>query len=780
MFEAQRLMDPAQSTPLQIEIPGAVLSGLESIAQAEDLHLNSILAGTWALLVSRITGREAVTTLDGSVLTVKTDLNIQDWLKTMPASTGAVVFDSSRSLVLVPVEPDLCAFQPDGSKRVAAYFKTLLERIPQNLDKTVSSLNFVSDDETQCVLYEWNRTEMSYPTTDCIHDQFQRQADATPDAVALAYKESVLTYRELDAAANRLACYLVGLGAGPGALIAVGMERSPELVISLLATLKAGAAYVPLDPTYPAQRLELVLEDAKPNIVLTQRELAERFPAGHRLVFVDAKSNAVHDPKPLSSSCTSADLAYVIYTSGSTGKPKGVMIEHRNVVSFFAAMDRLLGRRQSPGVWLAVTSVAFDISVLELFWTLTRGYKVVLQGNDGLTGSLGEYSITRQIQRHRVTHLQCTPSLARLLASDQAAFASLSVLEALLLGGEALQPVLLERVRTVFSGPIFNMYGPTETTIWSTAGIVDAGIPVNIGRPIANTQTYILDSLQRPVPVGSVGELFIGGAGVARGYLNRPDFTAERFFLNPFTQTGRMYKTGDLARYLPDGKIEYLGRQDFQVKIRGFRIELGEIETLLERHSGVRQAVVIANEDKSGDKRLLAYVVFDDADVRTGTELRNYLNKSLPEHMVPSSFIELPEMPLTDNGKIDRKALPFAGGKELPLDVSYEAPREELEQKIADAWQEALNVERVGINDNLFDLGAHSLLVAEVNSRLREVLDREIPLVAMFQYPTIRALAAHLSGAAAGTFTPSKGVDRARARRDALQLREILRPATRI
>jgi acyl-coenzyme A synthetase/AMP-(fatty) acid ligase/acyl carrier protein len=434
----------------------------------------------------------------------------------------------------------------------------------------------------------------------------------------------------------------------------------------------------------------------------------------------------------------------VIYTSGSTGKPKGVMIEHCNVVNFFAGMDRAIGAE--PGVWLAVTSISFDISVLELFWTLTRGFRVIIHGDEGT------HTIPDEIRNHGVTHLQSTPSLARMIALNPDGLASLGRLKKLLLGGEALSASLVHQLRQVFRGEMHNMYGPTETTVWSTTfPITEDLASIPIGKPIVDTQVYVLDSGLQPVAAGEAGDLYIGGAGVVRGYWQRPDLTAEKFLGDPFRPGNRMYRTGDLARFLPDGNLEFLGRADFQVKLRGFRIEIGEIEGALENQAGVGQAVVVAREFKSrtqsDDKRLVAYIV-----PRVGTklevaDLRAALAATLPEYMVPSHFVFLDSFPLTANGKIDRKALPDPSTIDNESDAAPELPRSEMERVIAQAWKDALAVDDVGLNENFFDLGAHSLMVAEVHMQLQQMLGREISLVDLFQFPTVTALANHLNGA---------------------------------
>jgi amino acid adenylation domain-containing protein len=568
-----------------------------------------------------------------------------------------------------------------------------------------------------------------------------QQVSRTPDAVAVVAGERQLTYRELEARSNQLARYLRSQGVRPETLVGVATERSEELVICLLGILKAGGAYVPLDPAHPAARLALVIEDAELATILTSRRLRDRLPAAdNRLVVLEtaAPEIAACGAEPLEGSATPETLAYVIYTSGSTGKPKGVMVEQRNVVSFFSAMDAVIGAPDG-GVWLAVTSVSFDISVLELLWTLTRGFKVSIHGDEGAQ------TIPNEILRYGVTHLQMTPSLARMLTMDPRSLVPFRNLRQLLLGGETLPASLVAKLRREYRGEIVNMYGPTETTVWSTTHLVEAETgSIPIGRPIANTQLYILNERFEPVPMGEPGELFIGGEGVVRGYWKRPDLTAQRFLANPFRPGGRIYRTGDLARCMPDGNAEFLGRADFQIKLRGFRIEPGEIEAALEQAPGVKQAVVVAREDSRGDKRLLAYLTAIGAENVSAETLRSALASRLPDYMIPSGFIFLDSLPLTDNLKIDRSAL-------LRLPPPNQAPGDDanplqstMERTIAEAWQEALGVETVGREDNFFDLGAHSLTVAEVHGKLQEMLGREFPFLDLFQFPTVRALAANL------------------------------------
>ncbi len=574
---------------------------------------------------------------------------------------------------------------------------------------------------------------------------FERQATLTPDAIALVSAGRRLTFRELDQISNQLAHHLLHIGVGPEMLTGIAIERSVEMMVGLLAILKAGGAYVPIDPSFPAQRISLMIEDSQAPVILATENTKARLPrTTSRIVSIDGDAGEIAkypvDPLP-ASSVNEKNLAYVIYTSGSTGKPKGVMIEHRNVLNFFAGMDEVIA--PDPGIWLAVTSISFDISVLELFWTLARGFQVVLHGNEGTQ------TIPAEIRNLGVTHMQCTPSLAQMIAVHPDGLAALGGLKKLLLGGEALPLSLARRLRQVFQGELYNMYGPTETTIWSTTSLIDKDPnSISIGKPILNTQIYVLDSMLQPVAPGETGDLFIGGEGVVRGYWQRPELTAERFLDDPFLPGNRIYRTGDIARFLHGGNLEFLGRADFQVKLRGFRIEIGEIETVLESQENVAQAVVAACEFKSRgkteDKRLVAYVVPKAGADLEIADLRTALAAVLPEYMVPSNFVVLDALPLTANGKIDRHALPMPAAEEPELVT--ELPRTELEQKIAHAWKEALGVEQVGLHRNFFDLGAHSLMVAEVHMQLQHTLGREISLVDLFQFPTVSALAAHLDG----------------------------------
>ena len=573
-----------------------------------------------------------------------------------------------------------------------------------------------------------------------IAQAFEAQVDRTPEATAVVSAGRSLTYRELDYRANKLARYLQERGVGPDVLVGISVGRSLEMMIALVAILKAGGAYVPMDPHYPEQRISLMIEDSGASIVVATESTRAGIASAKNVVSIDgdAAAIAMHGRERVASTAGKQNLAYVMYTSGSTGRPKGVMVEHGNVLNFFNGMDRAIGAK--PGVWLAVTSISFDISILELFWTLTRGFQVVLHGDEGTQ------TIADEIRNYGVTHMQSTPSLARMVALDANGLVALGSLKTLLLGGEALPASLVKLLRTAFGGELHNMYGPTETTIWSTTCRID-GAPdvISIGAPILNTDVYILDAQMQPVPAGEVGDLYIGGDGVARGYWKRPELTAERFIADPFKSGNRIYRTGDVARMLPDGNLEFLGRQDFQVKLRGHRIELGEIESALENQAGVAQAAVVAHRFREEDVRLVGYVVAKPGEAVDSIALRAAMLAKLPDYMVPSNFVLLERFPLTANGKIDRKTLPDPAKLENS-DKPKESPRSDLENVIARTWKQALGVDSVGMEENFFDLGAHSLMVAEVHIQLQQQLGREFSLVDLFQFPTVAALATHLTG----------------------------------
>ncbi|MDB4951818.1 MAG: Malonyl CoA-acyl carrier protein transacylase [Gemmatimonadetes bacterium] len=630
-------------------------------------------------------------------------------------------------------------FDRATAQRMAHHLVRALEQAAAGPDVPLSSIELMDGAERRRVLEDWNRTEDT--DTDSagatLPALFAAQVAATPDAVALVFGDAELTYRELDERSNRLAHHLVLLGAGPEARVAICLERSAEMVVAMLAVLKAGAAYLPLDPAYPVDRLAYMLEDSGAAVLVTRDALRGLLPSADvRTVAVDGDAAAIDTANtgPVRGSVHGGNAAYVIYTSGSTGRPKGVVVTHANAASFFAGMDGRVGGTV-PGTWLAVTRIGFDIHVLELLWTLLRGFRVIVHpdiANEG-AGALAD-----AIRRHAVTHLQCTPSLASLLIAESGV-ESLAGLDRVLLGGEPLPADLASKVAAILPGGLINMYGPTETTVWSTTHAVGAGeARVPIGRPIAGTRAYVLDAALRPQPAGIPGELFLGGPGVTRGYLGRPALTAERYLPDPFDSGpgGRLYRTGDRARWRHDGVLECLGRVDQQVKIRGYRIEPGEIEAALRGHPAVRECVVVAREDRPGDRRLAAYVTGEDP---TAAELRAHLRGTLPEHMVPSSFTVLPALPLLPNGKLDRGALPEprgdGGGAEL------DEPRNYAEVQLIQLWEGLLGVAGITPTQGFFDLGGDSFLALHLFARVNRAFGCDLPVATLFAGGTVRHMA---------------------------------------
>ncbi|HEV3050189.1 MAG TPA: amino acid adenylation domain-containing protein, partial [Longimicrobium sp.] len=617
-------------------------------------------------------------------------------------------------------------FDRSTVRRMLGHLERVLEQVATDADVRLSQLELLDQAERALVLEAWNDTA-EVPADRCIHELFQAQAARTPAAVAVVYEGKALSYAELNAGANQLAHYLRRREVGPEVRVGICLERSLEMVVAILAVLKAGGAYVPLDPGYPAERLAFTLADAGVPLVLVQESVRATLPAvdGVEIISLDgaAAEIAPESAENPESGAGPDSLAYVIYTSGSTGAPKGALIEHRNVARLFAATDAWFGF--GPGdVWTLFHSYAFDFSVWELWGALLYGGRLVVVPFDVSRDPDAFHAL---VQREGVTVLNQTPSAFRQFMRVDAERGGDLGLRVVVFGGEALEPASLrewvER-RGVDAPRLVNMYGITETTVhvtWRPLGreevFGESGSP--IGRAIPDLRLYVLDPARRPVPIGVPGELYVGGAGVARGYLNRPELTAERFVDDPFAP-GRLYRTGDRVRWLADGTLEYLGRLDEQVKIRGFRIELGEIEVRLAEHPEVREAVVVAREDVPGEKRLVGYVV---GAVEVDA-LRAHMRQSLPEYMVPGAFVVLDRLPLTANGKVDRKALP---APELAsAEDRYVAPRTQVEEVLAGIWAEVLRLERVGVEESFIDLGGHSLLATRVVSRVRAVFGIEL------------------------------------------------------
>ena len=629
-------------------------------------------------------------------------------------------------------------FEAPAIRRMLEHVQNLLEGIAADPEQRLSRLPLLSRVERERLLIEFNQTRVVYPSERCVHELFEEQVGKTSSAVAVVFGDQRLTYAELNARANQLAHYLRRLGVRPGSLVGICVERSIEMLVGVLGVMKTGAAYVPLDPSYPKARLAFMLGDAKVFALLTQERLARDLPEHEaRVVCLDTDWQTIEreSGENLLAGLGADNAAYVIYTSGSTGQPKGVQIPHRAVVNFLYSMGREPGL-SNEDVLLAVTTLSFDIAGLELYLPLMVGARLIIASHEETAdGAL----LSKKIEQHAVTAMQATPATWQLLI--EAKWQNDSRLK-IICGGEALPRSLATQLR-LRSDSVWNMYGPTETTIWSALSVVELGeAPVTIGRPIANTQIYLLDREMQPVASGVAGELYIGGAGLAHGYLNRPTLTAEKFVPDPFsTEAGaRLYRTGDLARYLDDGQIEFLGRIDQQVKIRGYRIELGEIETALLRHPAVRSAVVMTREDVVGDKRLVAYLVLEGEPPPIGW--RSFLKDTLPDYMIPQAYVLLESLPLTPNGKVDRRALPEPQRQGAGIAGADTVPGNAIEEMIAGIWCEVLRVDRVGSLDNFFEVGGHSLLAMQIVSRVREALQCEVPIRLLFETPNLREFAA--------------------------------------
>jgi amino acid adenylation domain-containing protein len=663
--------------------------------------------------------------------------------------------------LLLKIEYDRQRFEQATITRMLGHLQTLLEGMVANPDQCLADLPMLTAAERHQLLIEWNQTQTDYPKDKCIHHLFEAQVEQTPDAVAVVIEDQQLTYRELNSRANQLAHYLQGLGVEPEVLVAICIKRSLEMVVGLLGILKAGGAYVPLDPAYPKERLRYMLSDSQVPILLTQEQLVSELPEDKaRVVALDrdweviatqTQENPVTEVK-------ASNLAYIIYTSGSTGKPKGVMIEHQSVVNLTATMRVEYGMVSSDRV-LQFSSLSFDSATDEIYNCLTAGGTLVLR-TDEMLSSVSTF--VQKCREWKLTVLELPTAYWHQIISELATTGESLPTSVRLVsfGGEAALPEKLRlwqrcvndwrRYHQMGEPPLLiNGYGPTEATVEATiyklseSVLEDTRSQVPIGRPIGNVQAYILDRYLQPVPIGVPGELHIGGDGLARGYLNRPELTAEKFIPNPFNDEPgtRLYKTGDLVRYLPDGNIEYLGRIDNQVKIRGFRIELGEIETVLGQHPAVRETLLLVREDIPGDKRLVAYLIPKEEPAATTNELRHFLREKLPSYMIPSAFVMLETIPLTPNGKVDYRALPAPDKAQLELEERFVAPRTPVEEELAAIWTNVLGLEQIGVHNNFFDLGGHSLLAIQAISRLRQAFQVELSVRSLFESPTVAQLA---------------------------------------
>jgi len=690
-------------------------------------------------------------------------------------------------------------FYESTMSRLWEHYVKLLSEIVIDADRAISDLPIITGEELNTLLVEFNDTSESFPEDKCIHQLFETQAAQTPDAVAVSLDTNSITYAELNRRANRLAHYLSAMGVGPDTVVGLCVERSLEMIVGLLAVLKAGGGYVPMDPIYPMDRLAFMLQDARVPILLTQTTLMDRLPTlTCRVLYLDKEwestarkyveviYNRSMDHVALNENPTSDvtpdNLAYVIYTSGSTGRSKGVMVQHKGVSNLVNAQTKGFEINARSRI-LQFASISFDASVSEIFMALLNGARISLARRETL---LSAPDLQKLLDEQEISTVTLPPSLLSLLPAEE-----LPALETVISAGESCPPEIGERWSR--GRKFYNAYGPTECTIGPTyflyndsqlnaaskkrKSAVDAleeqtrpsSIP--IGQPIDNTQIYLLDVDLQPVPLGVPGEICIGGIGLARGYLGRPEMTSEKFVPNPYStkQGERLYRTGDLGRFLPDGNIEFIGRTDYQVKVRGFRIELGEIESILNNHIFVKQSVVITQGDDLSNKKLAAYVVPEDNTKLSVNDLRDQVRKYLPEYMMPSGIKIMDFLPLNASGKVDRRRLPDIDADPREREAAYVPPQTGLERNIAAIWQEVLKVEIVGMDDNFFDLGGHSLLMTKAHVRLQEVLEQEFSIIELFSHPTVRSLAEFVNQDASG-FSPVKiSFGRANKQKDALK-----------
>jgi amino acid adenylation domain-containing protein/non-ribosomal peptide synthase protein (TIGR01720 family) len=682
------------------------------------------------------------------------DISLQEWIASLKIG-NIKLFEKTNYPLTIAVENkanlsikilcDRYRFEKDAIARLLQHWQTLLKRVITNPELHLQEISLLSEEEEKTLLVDWNDTQVDYPQEKCIHQRFEEQAEKTPDAIALVFENLHLTYRELNDRAERLAHYLQSLGIKPDVIVGICMERSLEMVIGILAILKAGGAYLPLEPSYPHERLAFMMADAQVSVLLTQDHLVETLPSQQaQVICFDTDAfilNAYQNQENPLIEVKLENLAYVIYTSGSTGTPKGVLNTHLGLSNRLLWMQDEYHLTNRDRI-LQKTPFSFDVSVWEFFWPLFTGATLVVAKPEGHRDSA---YLVNLITSEQITTLHFVPSMLEVFVCESQ-MRKCHSLQRVFCSGEALSLSLIERFFARVDAELHNLYGPTEAAIdvthWCCQHNSEHSF-VPIGRPIANTKIYILAPNLKPVPMGVTGELHLGGIGLAKGYLNRTELTEERFIANPFQQGERLYKTGDLARYHRDGTIEYLGRIDHQVKIRGFRIELGEIEAILTQHSAIQEAVVLAREDETKDKYLVAYTVPKPGAIKSNeivSQLSKWLSDRLPSYMIPAVFVTLDKLPLTANGKVNRRALPAPDWEHRDLKHSYIAPRTPTEKKLVSIWTEVLKVKQIGICDNFFELGGHSLLATQAISKIRQTFQIELPLRALFESPTIAQL----------------------------------------
>ncbi|MFM2060613.1 MAG: hypothetical protein RLZZ507_283 [Cyanobacteriota bacterium] len=814
-----------------IKLSSATTTALQSFARQQKLTLNTLIQGTWAILLSRYSGEkdivfgstsagrppkligsESMVGLFINTLPVRVQISgnellipwlqklqaqqieaqqyeysplvqVQGWSEVprdLPLFETILVFENypvdaalkakatemqihdirsaestNYSLTLsvgtstelkLEILYDRSRFHAETITSILGHLQTLLEGIVANPHQSLSSLPLLTSAEIHQQLVEWNNTQSSYPQNKCIHQLFEKQVEKTPDAVAVVFKNDQITYQQLNQKANQLAHFLQKLGVKPEIPVAICMERSLEMVIGVLGILKAGGAYVPLDPAYPKERLKYMFTDAAISVMLTQNKLLAKLSEyQEKIICLDTDWENISQESQANPSINiqANNLAYIIYTSGSTGKPKGVMIEHQSLINFTEAAK--VKYQIQPGERiLQFASISFDAAVEEIYPCLTSGATLVLRTDEMLT-SLAKFM--ENCRNWQITVLDLPTAYWHLIVSELANH-NLTLPESLrlvIIGGESAIPekVAIWQQQVGTYPQLINTYGPTETTVVATYCNLTTtqinGQEVPIGCPINNVQIYLLDQDLQPLPVGIPGEIYIGGAGLARGYLHRPELTDEKFTPNPFLPDAKLYKTGDLARYLPNGNIQFIGRIDTQIKLRGFRIELGEIESVLIQHPNIQEAVVTARQNT-----LVGYIVADSQNIPSSSDIQNFLKEKLPEYMIPNGFIFLENLPLTTNGKIDHQALPAADTSITERKKLFKEARTSLEKELLTIWREILHRPQISIDENFFDLGGHSLLIVQLFARIRSAFQIDLPLQTLFEAPTIETLAAQL------------------------------------
>lgn len=657
----------------------------------------------------------------------------------------AISFSLGESKIAATLAYRADLFERESIEAFIERYKLVLRAIISSPETRISDLPILTEAERHQILIEWNATASPYPDHCCVHEMFQQQAEARADAVALVHGDQQVTYADLNARANRLARRLRAAGIEAEEKVAICVERSLEMVIGLVGVLKAGGAYVPVDAGYPQERLTMMIEDASPKIILTKRHRSDQL-AGHKAIIIcidEWESLERESAENLNVAIAPQNLCYVSYTSGSTGLPKGVSIPHRGVVRLVKDTNYMHFR--SDEAFLQFAPLSFDASTFEIWGCLLNGARLAIMPSE----FAGPEALGAAIVQHGVQTLWLTAGLFHLMVDQQ--LESLRWLRQLLAGGDVLSVAHVQKfLRSAGNCTLINGYGPTENTTFTCCYPMSASEPVGdsvpLGKPIANTQVYILDNDLQPVLTGTVGEIYIGGDGLARGYLNRPELTAMQFVPDPFSwQPGaRLYRSGDLARFLPDGKVRFEGRRDNQVKVRGFRIELGEIEAALSRHESIGGCIALVREDMPGDKRLVAYVVPQTVSPPSASDLRKYLQQKLPDYMIPSAFVTVDSFPLTPNGKINRKALPAPGTESTKSDGEYRAPRDLLELRLTRIWEQVLRVRPVGVRDNFFDLGGHSILSVLLMDGIKNSLGIDLPMATLFRAATVEGLAAQV------------------------------------